>query len=199
MSRAGRDEAGFTLLEILVALVVLGVLLVTLSQGVHFGFAAWGRQDQALRTAETLQADDRVLRRLIEECYPGTERDGAKLVGRPHAMAFTSEMPIGHDGAASRADISLMVDHDGRLILSWLPHLHAERLQPAPPPHVSVLLEHVAGLQLSYWSTAGRGWARDWDAATLPDLVRIRVQFAEGDARRWPDIVEAPAREQAPG
>ncbi len=199
MSPVGRDDAGFTLLEIVVALVVLGVLLVTLSQGVHFGFAAWGRQDQALRTAEALQANDRVLRRLIEECYPGTERDGGKLVGRPHAMAFTSNLPIGPDGAASRADISLMVDHDGRLVLSWLPHLHAERLQPAPPPHVSVLLEHVAGLQLSYWSTAGGGWARAWDAATLPDLVRIRVQFADGDPRRWPDIVEAPAREQAPG
>ncbi len=199
MSRGRCDEAGFTLLEIVVALVVLGVLLVTLSQGVHFGFAAWGRQDQALRRAETLQANDRVLRRLIEECYPGTERDGGKLVGRPHAMAFTSNLPIGQDGAPSRADISLMVDPDGRLILSWLPHLHAERLRPAPPPHVSVLLEHVAALQLSYWSTADRGWARTWDAATLPDLVRIRVQFAQGDPRRWPDIVEAPAREQAPG
>ncbi len=199
MSRARSDDAGFTLLEIVVALVVLGVLLATLSQGVHFGFAAWGRQDQALRRAEALQANDRVLRRLIEECYPGTERDGAKLVGRARAMAFTSNLPIGRDGAASRADISLMVDHDGRLILSWLPHLHAERLQPPPQPHVSVLLEHVAGLQLSYWSDAHRGWSRAWDAAVLPDLVRIRVQFPEGDTRRWPDLVEAPARDQAPG
>ncbi len=195
----GTHDAGFTLLEIVVALVVLGVLLVTLSQGVRFGFAAWGRQDQALRGAETLQAADRVLRRLIEDCYPGTERDGAKLVGRPHAMAFTSDLPIGQDGAASRADISLTVDRDRRLVLSWLPHLHAERLQPAPPPQLSVLLEHVAGLQLSYWSDAARGWSREWDAATLPDLVRIRVQFGDGDPRRWPDIVEAPSREQAPG
>ncbi len=199
MSRNSCREAGFTLLEIIVALVVLGVLLVTLSQGVHFGFAAWGRQDQALRTAETLQATDRVLRRLIEECYPGTERDGAKLVGRPHAMAFTSELPIGRDGAASRADISLMVDRDGRLILSWLPHLHAERLQPAPPPHVSLLLEHVAELQLSYWSAAAGGWSRDWHGSDLPDLIRVHLDFPEHDARRWPDMVAAPAREQAPG
>ena len=192
-------QAGFTLLEVIVALVVLGVLLVTLSQGVHFGFAAWGKQDQTLRTGETLQATDRTLRRLIEQAYPGTERDGAKLSGRPHAMAFTSILPIGPNGAPSEADMSLQVDHDGRLILSWLPHVHAQRLQAAPAPHVSVLQEHVANLQLSYWSDSKKQWSRNWGDDTLPDLLRIRVEFPAHDTRRWPDIVEAPARDQAPG
>lgn len=199
MRNEPRHDAGFTLLEIIVALVVLGVLLATLSQGVHFGFAAVGRQDQTLRTGEALQAADRTLRRLIEQMYPGTERDAAKLRGRAHAAAFTSSLPIGHDGEPSSADISLMVDHDGRLILSWLPHLHAQLLQAAPAPHVAVLLDNVAALQLSYWSDSARQWSRDWNENTLPDLVRIRIEFPAPDKRRWTDIVEAPAREQAPG
>ena len=198
-----RGDAGFTLLEIIVALVVLGVLLVTLSEGVHFGFAAWGRQDQALRSGESVQATDRTLRRLIAQAYPGTERDGNKLAGRAHAMAFTSILPIGEDGAPTQADISLMVDHASghgdRLILSWLPHQHAQRLQAAPPPHVSVLLEHVANLQLSYWSDSRKGWSRSWSESALPDLVRIRIEFPAHDKRVWPDIVEAPARDIAPG
>ena len=191
-------DAGFTLLEIIVALVVLGVLLVTLSQGVHFGFTAWGRQDRMLRSGESLQATDRTLRRLVEQADPGTERDGAKLTGRPHAMAFTSTLPLGRDGAPSLADISLALDHDDRLILSWLPHLHAQRLQPPPPPHVAVLLEHVAGLELSYWSDSDKQWTREWGATTLPDLVRIHIAFPEHDTRHWPDIVAAPTRDQAP-
>ncbi len=193
------SEAGFTLLEIIVALVVLGVLLLTLGEGVHFGFAAWNKQDQSLRTGEPLQATDRILRRLIEQLDPGTERDGGRLIGRPAAMAFTSTLPIGRDGALTEADISLMLDHQGRLILSWLPHLHARRLQPAPSPHVDVLLQNVAALQLSYWSDAEKQWQRSWHENTLPGLVRIRIEFPEHDARRWPDIVEAPRREQPPG
>lgn len=197
MNARNDAEAGFTLLEIIVALVVLGVLLATLSQGVHFGFLAWGRQDQSLRTGEALQATDRTLRRLVEQADPGTGRSGAMLAGRAHAMAFTSTLPIGHDGAPSEADISLAVDHDGRLVLSWLPHLHARRLQGAPPPHVSVLLDHVDGLELSYWSDSTGQWSRGWRENTLPDLVRIRITFPEHDPRHWPDIVAAPVREQA--
>lgn len=199
MTSKSGQEAGFTLLEIIVALVVLGVLLATLSQGVHFGFAAWGRQDQALRTGETLQATDRTLRRLIEQLDPGTERDGNRLVGRARAMAFTSMLPIGPDGTPSKADISLMVDHDRRFVLSWLPHVHGQRLKTAPAPHVSVLLEHVEGLQLSYWSDTGSRWVREWNDSKPPSLVRIHIEFPVHDARRWSDIVEAPARDQAPG
>jgi general secretion pathway protein J len=198
MTARDRNDSGFTLLEIIVALVVLGVLLATLSQGMHFGFASWGRQDQMLRTGEALQATDRTLRRLVEQADPGSERDGAKLTGRPHAMVFTSTLPIGHDGAPSAADISLMVDHDDRLVLSWLPHLHVQRLQPAPPPHISVLLNHIADLELSYWSDNTGQWSRDWHENTLPDLVRIRITFPEHDPRHWPDIVAVPARDQAP-
>lgn len=191
-------DSGFTLLEVIVALVVLGVLLVTLSQGVHFGFSAWGRQDQTLRTGEALQATDRTLRRLVEQLYPGTGRDAGKVVGRPHGMAFTAPLPIGRDGAAVEADISLMVDHDGRLILSWLPHLHVLRLQPAPKPHIAVLLQHVDTIDLGYWSDNNRQWSRTWTDNEPPDLVRIDIIFPEHDRRHWPVIVAAPKQEQPP-
>ena len=72
-SRHGLDrEAGFTLLEIVVALVVLGILLVTLTRGVQFGLAAYDRQDGMVATAGRLEAVDRTLRRLITLLDPGT-------------------------------------------------------------------------------------------------------------------------------
>ncbi|WP_428395738.1 prepilin-type N-terminal cleavage/methylation domain-containing protein [Lichenicoccus sp.] len=194
-----RGDAGFTLLEIIVALVVLGVLLATLSQGVHFGFAAWGRQNQSVQVAESLQATDRTLRRLAEQIEPGTERDAGKLIGEPHAMALTSTLPIGPDGAMAAADISLMVDHDHQLILSWLPHVHAQRLVAAPPPHVSVLLSHVDTIDLGYWSDSAAAWSTSWDNTSVPDLIRIRIVFPAHDKRHWPDIVAAPIRQQPTG
>ncbi|TLU71654.1 PulJ/GspJ family protein [Lichenicoccus roseus] len=193
-------EAGFTLLEIIVALVVLGVLFATLSQGVRFGFASWGRQDQALRTGEGLSAVDRTLRRLVEQMDPGSERDGATLAGRAHAMAFMAPLPsgAGTGAVAPAADMRLRVQ-DGRLLLSWLPHRHAVRVGPVPAPQTTMLMDGIAGIDLGYWSDASRQWSTTWTGNTLPDLVRIRLLFGEHDPRHWPDIVEAPARAQVPG
>jgi prepilin-type N-terminal cleavage/methylation domain-containing protein len=36
--------AGFTLLEILIALAILGFILLSLGQGLRFGLTAWGIQ-----------------------------------------------------------------------------------------------------------------------------------------------------------
>ena len=49
-----RREAGFTLLEIIVALVVLGILLLTLSHGTRFGLSAFDRQAHMAETAGRL-------------------------------------------------------------------------------------------------------------------------------------------------
>ncbi|WP_428377060.1 prepilin-type N-terminal cleavage/methylation domain-containing protein [Lichenicoccus sp.] len=196
-------EAGFTLLEIIVALVVLGVLFATLSQGVRFGFASWGRQDQALRRGEALAATDRTLRRLIEQMDPGSEREGATLAGRAHAMAFIAPLPesaqqAGSGAVSQAADMRLGVT-DGHLLLSWLPHRHAVRLVPAPAPQTTVLLDGIAGIDLGYWSDGSQQWSSSWSGNSLPDLVRIRIVFGEHDQRHWPDIVEAPIRAQVPG
>ncbi len=196
--RARDREAGFTLLEIIVALVVLGVLFASLSQGVRFGFASWGRQDQALRRGEALSATDRTLRRLIEQMDPGSEREGATLAGRAHAMAFIAPLPGGAGASPAPADMRLGVN-DGHLVLSWLPHRHAVRLVPAPPPQTTVLLDGISGIDLGYWSDGSQRWSSSWTNNTLPDLVRIRIVFGEHDPRHWPDIVEAPVRAQVPG
>ena len=49
---AGRD-AGFTLLEVLVSLVVTGLILAGLAQGFRFGVAAWDAQTRILASAAT--------------------------------------------------------------------------------------------------------------------------------------------------
>ena len=208
-SERGSGDAGFTLLEIVVALVVLGILLSTLTQGVQFGLAAFDRQDRMIQTGGRLEAVDRTLRRLIEQLDPGTSTDGDSIVGARHGLVFRSPLRIadaagGPGGNASRdapegppddlADLRLSVDPAHELILAWLPHRHVIPTGPVPTPHREVLLTSVERIDVSYF--AGGVWHNRWTDPEPPDLIRVRLVFPDNDPRHWPDIVAAPERAQ---
>ena len=58
-SMCGR-QSGFTLLEMLVVLVVLGFLMVGLTQGVRAGLTMWGAQTRRVGETADLDAGARV-------------------------------------------------------------------------------------------------------------------------------------------
>ena len=189
--RVGR-QAGFTLLEIMVALVVFGFLLAGLIQGVRFGLRAWNGQTAQIAQRGDLEAIDTTLRGLIEPMDPGSAGDTPNIVGLPHAVAFTTTLPAGAADANDRhADVSLSVDAGHNLILRFTPHLHAVRLGGAPEIKSEVLLGGVARIDCGYWRPSG-GWTTNWYQATPPALLRIDIVLI--DHRSWPAIVVAPMR-----
>ncbi len=193
-----QHSVGFTLLEVLVALVVLGFLVVGLTQGVQFGFHAWRMQTRVLAERDDLDAVDRALRRLVAQADPGDAVEHPAFNGGPNKLEFITELPAAADMlATSRVDAALLVNQTHQLILLWTLAPHVERLGPAPPPHATELLRNVDHLELAYWRPAAAGgeWQMSWTLPYLPTLVRIRIVFRADDTRHWPDIVVAPMRE----
>lgn len=185
-----RGDHGFTLLELLVGLVVLGFIMAGLSQGTRFGIRAADTQARLSAGRSELDAVDRTLRHLIEGADPGTERRPASLSGTAGTVTLTARLPQGA-GTVGDAEVALGVDGARRLLLRWTPRRHVVPLGPPPPGGEAELLRGVARLEIAYWQD---GWRAAWDAAKLPALVRVRIVFPPGDARRWPDIVVAPKR-----
>lgn len=191
-----RTEAGFTLLEILVALTVLSFLMVGLTQGVRFGLLAWDAQARAVNANADLDAVDRTLRLLISQADPGVSTEQPSFKGDQTTLAMTTKLPETASTAISRdADVRLLVDGEHRLILRWVPHPHAERLGPPLPPTETVMISNVDRLDIAYWqptAQGGGGWVKAWTQQDLPLLVRIRVGFIKGDQRHWPEVIAAP-------
>src|SRR5262245_17071599 len=113
----------------LVALVVLGFLMVGLTQGVRAGLTMWGAQTRRVGETVDLDAGARVLRRLLSGIsllsaggsLPGTSRP-EKFEARPDSLAFVGDLPTGF-GTIRRADMTLEL-REGRLVLRWTPRRH---------------------------------------------------------------------------
>jgi general secretion pathway protein J len=202
-NRGGKGrQTGYTLLEVLVVLVVLGLLMVGLTQGVRAGLAMWDAQ--ARRVGETSELDGaaRILRLLLTGIpanpsggvNPGAAATTTEFEGRPDSLAFVGDLPNGL-GSTRRAEIKIELRRE-KLVLSWTPRRHELSSAPPPQPVETELMGGVERLDLAYWGSPAPGqppgWQAQWDGPGIPELVRVRLGFAKGDRRRWPDLIAAP-------
>jgi len=194
-------QGGFTLLEIVVVVTVLGLLMVGLTHGVRTGVTLWEAQSRRVGETAELDAAARILRTLLSAIAPspssglGAGAAGStELKGSATSLAFLGDLPTGL-GTTQRADITLELS-SGRLVLRWTPHRHEQSTAPPAPPTETELVANVERLDLAYWGTSPSGqeagWQTQWDGPAIPELIRLRLVFGEKDRRRFPDLIAAP-------
>jgi len=193
-----RRDAGFTLVETLVSLVVLGFIVAGLAQGLRFGMSLWDRQARGIDRDSALDSTDRTLRALLARMAPGDDPHAPAIRGDAARLIFTAELPANAPARPTRlADLALSVDAAHRLVLRWTPHLHARRLVPVIPQEAT-LLPGVRRVTFAYFRPASRrqpaGWVDGWQGVDPPELVRVHIGF-DDSSRHWPDVIVAPMRE----
>jgi general secretion pathway protein J len=113
------DEAGFTLVEVLVAVTLLSLLSMALFSSVRFGVTAWQRGTERADQIHTSMAVQEVLRRLIGEAYPLLLSDGAgnglvDFAGTATSLDFLAPVPVAL-ASGGRARFTLAIDRHGDL------------------------------------------------------------------------------------
>jgi general secretion pathway protein J len=186
-------EAGFTLVEVLVALTVFALLVVGLSNGMQLGLTAWRQQQRMLDASGDLDTAERTLRGLIRQIEPSPRTGPPTIDGSANNFAFTSVLPMAvSDVGTRRADMVLRVDDRHRLVLRWSPHFHNKMFGAPPAASDTVILEGVLAVTFGYWD--GEAWHENWLGRAPPALLRISLRFAADDPRRWPKMIIAPLR-----
>lgn len=187
---ANSGEAGYTLVELLIVLTLLGVLSLLLVSGLNFGVRAWELgEGSSLAVREVATAQAR-LRRALTEAYPSLDTTDPT---HPH-VAFEGGKESANFIApdrlttnAGRARITIEMS-DGALVLRARDELAVDGTT-----RDEVLLRNVAGLSFAYLGADGASWANEWREQTrLPRLIRLTVTFAHGDRRTWSPFVVAP-------
>lgn len=187
--RTARASAGFTLLEILLALVLMALVMLGV-WGVLAGAARVGHTADAVMAAnENVRTTQQFLRRYVSMAAvqpwakPGDER-ARVFRGDADSMQFVAPLPVqsGHAGLYLQS-ISIEKGDNGTLAL-WLayrPYIGPRIAEAEPVRHL--LLDDVQAGAFEYLAAGSPGgaggWRSDWTSAdALPLAVRIRLDPA---------------------
>jgi general secretion pathway protein J len=194
-----RRAAGFTLVELLVALMLFAMLSGVVFTALRFGAATLRRETAAQESVEAMTSSELVLHRMIEAAYPAYLPPPVPgLLGRVDfdgtgtSMIFLTQAPLGvAPGGFARVRL-WTAGHD--LLLAARPEL----AWPGTDQTTSeTLVNGISGAQFAYFGADAPGqpgyWHETWqDRTALPSLIRISVSFPQGGTKKWPDLLISP-------
>jgi general secretion pathway protein J len=182
--KAPGDQRGFTLLELLIALAIVGALLTIAFGGLRVALAAWAQGEDRAEAHQYLRSIALVLGRAVGAAYPyrASAGDAPEPVVLFRGTAERVELvtqapPLPAPGpVAFTAVVIALESADGPALVV------RQRALPNRDPFTEapVVLRDPAihGLELAYLDAQG-GWVDQWNAAegdgTLPRAVRMTV------------------------
>jgi general secretion pathway protein J len=204
----GCSDAGFTLMEVLVSLVLLALLLGLLAGGLRYARSTW---DATARLEELAAFDmaETFLRGRLAEAMPLYEQRRAGTVralfqGTSDSMSFVAPAPNGPAGAGLyRYTLEAAAGTGpGRrtLVVKLAPHLPWISDSAGAPPEQYDLIRKIRSVSFRYFGSGElRGepaWHSVWPRAdTLPSLVEIAI--ARDDREGGPIFLTIELRLQA--
>jgi len=200
----GPPDAGFTLLELLVSLTLLAMVFAIAAAGLRFGARAWESGTARMGDLSETTAVQRLIRQRLAGIYPlpSAARDGGGVFfdGSEDGIVFAATLPD-HFGVGGFYEVTIAPARHGDGTDLVFRHRLIEAddgaAATAAEARESLLLEDIAGVRMSYYGTTAEEEVPRWHARwsempALPQLIRVEIDFADGDDRTWPPVVVAP-------
>lgn len=199
--RRGSLQRGFTLLETIVALTLLGLMLAVLSGSIRFAGKSRDAAAAKIDGIDNMRIAQDFMRQTLTQAHG---KRLMKVVGRPYV--FRGE----RDEVALAAPLTARVGVGGLFLLKFMlvdagqgkgKNLVMSRVFPAPDAQelpdfadaeTIVLAEDLAEIEFGYLGrddpSNDPSWREDWkDGARMPEAVRVRVRPLRGAA--WPELL----------
>lgn len=199
-----RRTAGFTLLELSIALVLLALMGAVLYGALGFAGTSWDKGEAKVDATSGMRLAQEFLRAQLEQQHPLRMRKVAEFpllfLGDRNEIRYAAALPS-RVAAGGIWYYRLTVGDDvrGPLVLErMVPDVNGTRVPDFNDAEKSIIVTGIAEIRFAYYGRDGGSsnadepsWRDRWDnAQRLPLLVRIDVIPKQGPA--WPTLVVAP-------
>ena len=190
-----RAQGGFTLIELVVAMVILGAMMALLYSGLTFALKSWDAGDANGRRTADRRLGENFLGREIAETFPMRWKDPAMLRyafdGADDALRFVSSRPAGIS-QGGLALVAVDVESDSRdprvrnlVMRRALADADARDFTPLDRAEPSILVEDVDSVEFAYFGSENDftdpRWTDKWTIPSrLPSMVRVRIKATDG-------------------
>jgi general secretion pathway protein J len=187
MTRA-RDGRGFTLVEVIIALAIVGALIAVAFGGLRVAIAAWTQGEDRAEAHQHLRGVALILARAIEGIHPyqgsrGTAPDPVILFrGEEDRIELVTEappVPFGVPIAFVAVVIGLEPTDGSGLVVRQRP---LPNLEPFTQAQVVLRDPSVKTLRFRYLAPSGT-WETSWIAegdAGMPRAIQVEVALTQG-------------------
>jgi len=194
-------QKGFTLIELVVAMVLLGTMMVLLYSGLTFALRSWDAGDANGRRTADRRIGENFLRRELTELFPMRWKDALALKfafeGEAQRLRFVSSRPAGmSQGGLSLVGLEVEQDASGKArhltMRRAMPDDEAKNFAPLDHSERTILIADVDSVAFAYFGSENdfteSKWTDTWTYnARMPQMVRMRVKTADGTA--LPDFI----------
>ncbi len=189
---------GFTLMEVLIAMSLLGIMVVLLFASLKTCAESWERGEAKIAAVNEFAVVYQFFKRHLATTVPlandfDPENITFSFQGEQHALKFVSAFPASAAKSGLQLfSLQLLDDEQGHYLQVTLTPF-VTPLQGTDLPHEEVtLLDHVKSISLAYFGTnpnSGQAdWQNDWlERDNLPRLVKITIVLDNG--AEWPEMV----------
>ena len=200
--RSAKREGGFTLVEIVIAMTLLGAMMLLLYSGLAFALRSWDAGDVNGRRVADWRIAENFLRREVSEVFPLRWKDPSfvkfAFEGERARLRFVSSRAAGVSiGGLSLVGLELEPGADPRgprdlVMRRAMASDDVNDFGPLGDGQKSTLLNGVDSVEFAYFGAENDftepTWTDAWSfTARMPTMVRVRVRTVGGDA--LPEVV----------